>query len=339
MVKVIVDEQALLALCAERFVACGVADEDAASTARVLVLAEMMGIATHGVGRVATYCTRLQGGGVKAAAEPVVKRVAPALLHVDGDNGLGPAVAMRALAAVMETARETGIAAAFLHHSNHFGAAAPYCLIAAESGLATVLMSNSTPLMAPTGGAEPSVGNNPIGFGFPGPDELPLVIDFSMSAVARSRIRDAARRGEAIPEGWAIDAGGQPLTDAATAMKGMLLPMGGHKGYGLAIAIDMLAGVLSGAAFLSQVPDLEREPAARQNLGQAFIAINAAKLMTPGELADRTTKFMDMIGRTRSADPAHPVRFPGSRAMANLKQARRDGVRVDRDTLEVLRRR
>lgn len=322
-------EEELTRLVAARFRMSGVDPDAAAGAAQVLVLAEMMGIRTHGVGRVPTYCARLDAGGIDARAVPAVDRVAAGLLMVDGRNGLGPAVAHAALDAAMTVARETGISAAFVRRGNHFGAAAPYCLIAAEAGFASLIFSNSTPTMAPPGATAARFGNNPMGFGVPGGGGSPVVIDLSLSAVARSRIRAAAREGTPIPEGWAVDASGFPVTDAAAAMQSLLVPMGGHKGYALAVAVDMLVGVLGGAAFLSQIPDLEREPSAIQNLGHAMILIDAAHLVSVKDLASRLDEVAVLLTETPVSQPGRPVRLPGSRAIASLLEARQVGISID----------
>src|SRR5690606_28704044 len=162
-------------------------------------------------------------------------------------------VGAHALRAALAAAAETGIAVALCHGSNHFGPIAPYALQAAQRGFASLIASNATTTIAPSGGSDARLGNNPMGFGFPNPGGDPVILDMAISVVARAKIRDAAKAGQPIPEGWATDADGRPTTDPKAALDGFLLPVGGYKGYGLSAAVDMLTGVLSGAAFLTHV--------------------------------------------------------------------------------------
>jgi LDH2 family malate/lactate/ureidoglycolate dehydrogenase len=328
-------------LACRAFTTLGVPTPVAEDAAGVLVCAEMMGITTHGLNRVASYGARLAGGGIDPAGHITVSRIAPALVQVDGGNALGPAVACRALDAAMDAARETGAGVALCRQSNHFGAAAPYCLRACEAGFALMVMSNTTPLLAPAGGRVAAVGNNPLGLGFPAADGRHMIVDMALSVVSRSRIRRAAQTGDPIPEGWATDADGQPTTDAGAAMRGVLQGIGGHKGYGLALGVEMLAGVWSGAAFLTQIADLSRDEAdgtpVRQDLGQAFIVLDLARFQPDGAGAARMAQARDLLTATPPASPDAPVRLPGDRALAHLARARAEGLCVAAHTLAALR--
>ncbi|MCT7376691.1 Ldh family oxidoreductase [Chelativorans salis] len=328
---------ALEGLAARAFSGLGVPDAEAGQAAAVLVLAEMMGISTHGIARVVTYGKRLASGGIDAGARIESTRIAPAFVQLDGGNGLGPAVGARALSTAMESAWESGVGVTLCRGSNHFGAVAPYCWQACEAGFAAIVMSNTTPLIAPTGGRTPAVGNNPIGFGFPGPEGRHVIVDMAISVAARSHIRRAAEAGEPIPDDWATDAEGRPTRDASAAMRGMLMGIGRHKGYGLALAVDMLAGVLSGAAFLTEVADLSREPGASQNLGHAFLLIDVSRLLNAAELAERMDRARDMLTSVMPVDPDSPVRLPGDRALARMRRARTEGIAVPDRVLDDLR--
>lgn len=330
-------EAALLDLCAAVFRAAGAGAAEAGDAAAILVAAEGMGIGTHGVARVETYAQRMREGWINPAPQILEDAAAPALRRVDGDNALGPAAAMRGLRAAMAAARDCGVGAAFVRRSNHFGAVAPYALIAAEAGFASIAMSNSAPTLAPAGGTEARVGNSPLGFGFPGPGGAHVLVDVAMSMVARSHIRDAARRGAPIPEGWAVDARGAPVTDAVLAMKSLLAPIGGHKGYALALAVDMLAGVLSGAGFLTRVPDVNGGAEGVSDLGHAFVLIDVVRLMPEAMRDDRMTEAAALLRATPAADPARQVRTPGERALKSLARARAEGFDVSADLLARLR--
>jgi LDH2 family malate/lactate/ureidoglycolate dehydrogenase len=268
-------------------------------------------------------------GGINAKAEIRIERVAPALVKVDGDNGVGTLVGYRALEAAMQHAREFGIAAAFARNSNHFGPIAPYSLIAAEAGFASIIGSNSSTTIAPTGGREAKLGNSPVAFGIPNPGGRPIILDMAVSVVARAKIRDALKRGESIPDTWATDKEGKPTTDPKAALDGFLLPIGGYKGYGLALIVDLFAGLLSGAAYLTHVTSWIEEPEAPQNLGHFFILIDTRNLGPSAWLAQRMSDFMQILHSTPPADAAKPVRVPGEMEMDRLERHRRDGIPID----------
>lgn len=322
--------QAELASLAEHALrGLGVDAVQAADTARILVLGDLFGHHTHGVSRLESYGERLELGGIKAKAEIRVERVAPGMLRVDGDNGLGAAVGLRALRAAIEAARETGIAMAFARTSNHFGACGPYCWLAAQEGFACIVGSNATPTIAPAGGRATRVGNNPLALGVPRPGADPVILDMAMSVVARAKLRDALKRGESIPDTWATDREGRATTDPKAAIDGFLLPFGGYKGYGLAVMVDLFAGVLSGAEYLTRVNSWIDEPALEQRIGHFFLVVDTARLGSAEWLARRVGDFAAIVHGTPAADPASPVRLPGEREMGEMRRQQREGIQVD----------
>ena len=324
-------------LCVAALTSFGVPGQAAEDCARILVLGEMMGLTTHGVGRILSYGERLAIGGIDPKAELRVEAPAPAMRRIDGCNGLGPSIGAVALRQAMEAARETGIAIVFCAGSNHFGPIAPYALLAAQSGFASLIASNASVTIAPSGGREARLGNNPLGFGFPNPGGMPIILDMAMSVVARGKIRDAAKAGTPIPEGWATDAEGRPMTDARTALDGFLLPFGGYKGYGLSLCVDMLTGLLSGAAYLTHVKSWVDDPEDPQNLGHTFVLIDTARLMPASDLSERMTDFQRQVHGTPPVDPDQPVLLPGERELKRLEAARASGMDVNGETLAKLR--
>ena len=322
-------EAALAGLATRALAGLGLEAGDAADCARILVLGELMGLSTHGVGRIESYGERIDLGGIKARPAIRVERVAPAMARVDGDNGVGPLVGMRALQAAIALARETGVGAVFARASNHFGPVAPYSLIAAEAGFASIIGSNATTTIAPTGGREARLGNSPVGFCVPNPGGRPVILDMALSMVARAKIRNAAKRGESIPPTWATDREGNPTTDPKAALDGFLLPIGGHKGYGLALIVDLFAGLLSGAAYLTHVSSWSDNPEAPQDLGHFFFVIDASRLGPADWLAARMRDFAAILHDTPPADPAAPVLLPGEIELDRLDLHRRDGLALD----------
>lgn len=313
-------------LSARAFERAGVPPSQAEDAARILNTTEMMGIPTHGLARVAIYIERIKTGGTDARAIPTVEAPAAALRLVDGQNALGPAVAQSGLAAAIEAAETCGIGAAFCRRSGHIGALAPYLWQATEQGYACIMTTNTAPMIAPAGGREPLLGNNPIGIGMPFPGADPVLLDMALSVAARSRIRDAAERGLAIPDTWALDKSGQPTTNPREALHGLLQAIGGSKGANLALGLDLMAGVLSGAAMLAEVPNANEDPSAVLNLGHMIVVIDTAKLLPTEDLARRMTQMAEAVTGVLPADPDQPVRLPGSRAIAAYRDASRDGM-------------
>jgi LDH2 family malate/lactate/ureidoglycolate dehydrogenase len=233
-------------------------------------------------------------------------------------------------------ARENGTGIALARASNHFGPIAPYCLIAAEAGFASIVGSNASTTIAPWGGRDARLGNNPLGFGVPNPGGRPVILDMAMSVVARAKVRDAAKRGESIPPTWATDRDGRPTTDPNTALDGFLLPIGGHKGYGLALMVDLFAGLLSGASYLTHVQSWSEHPERPQDIGHFFILIDAKRLGSRARLAERMREFVAILHATPPSDAGSPVLVPGEIELDNLERHRRDGVVVGDDVLAML---
>jgi ureidoglycolate dehydrogenase (NAD+) len=327
--KAAVTEARLGELAASALRGFGLTERDAADASRILVLADLFGTHTHGVSRIESYGERLDLGGIKARPDIRCERVAPAMVKVDGDNGVGPLVGYRALEAAMDIARDSGMAIAFARGSNHFGPVAPYCLIAAEAGYASIIGSNATTTIAPWGGRDERLGNNPLGMCVPNPGGDPVILDMAMSVVARAKIRQALARGESIPAIWATDRDGRPTTDPKAALDGFLLPVGGYKGYGLALMVDLLAGVLSGAAFLTHVRSWVDNPDEPQNLGHFFLLIDTKPLGAAGWLAARMADFRGILHATPPADAAAPVLLPGEIELTSLARQRREGISLD----------
>ncbi len=329
-------EDALTTLAIQAFCGLGLPRHDAADVVRVLVMADLFGLTTHGLSRIESYGERLQLGGINAQAKITVQSPAPALRLIDGDNGVGPLVGMHALRAAMDAASQCGVGVAFARGSNHFGPISPYSLIAAEEGYASIIGSNATTTIAPWGGTDARLGNSPLGFGVPNPGGKPFLLDMAMSVVARAKIRNAFKRGESIPDTWATDALGRPTTDPRTALDGFLLPIGGHKGYGLALLVDLFAGLLSNAAYLTHVQSWVDAPDAPQNLGHFFILIDTRRLGSTEWLAQRMQDFAALLHESPAADPMRPVIVPGEIELDKMAKQRESGIVLDAAVVALL---
>ncbi len=329
-------EHEALDLVQSVFARAGVNPGMARDGAAMLVRAEMMGITTHGLARVPDYVGRIRAGGIDPAAVPEVTSPAPALVRVDGRNGFGPAVAYCAVQAAMVAARDVGMAAAFCRGSTHLGALAPLLHVAAEAGFAAIFTTNTAPMIAPAGGKTAVLGNAPFGIAIPDPFGVPVILDIALSVAARSKVRQAAKAGQPIPETWATDADGHPTTDAAKAMAGLMQAIGGTKGANLSLCLDLLAGGLSGAAMLSEIANANLVPGAIANVGHLFIVIDTARLLPPEALSRRMSDAREMVEASPRLEPDTPIRLPGARAIATLHAARAQGFPLAPDLLREL---
>ncbi len=335
-VQTVWSESELSDLAIRAFQGLGLPEVDATDVVKVLVLADLFGLSTHGLSRVESYGERLLVKGINARPNITVQAPAPALRLVDGDNGVGPLVGMHALRAAMDAARQCGIGMAFARGSNHFGPISPYSLIAAEEGFASVIGSNATTTIAPWGGSDARLGNSPLGFGVPNPGGSPFLLDMAMSVVARAKIRNAFKRGGAIPDTWATDAQGRATTDPKAALDGFLQPVGGHKGYGLALLVDLFAGLLSNAAYLTHVKSWVDAPDEPQNLGHFFILIDTRMLGSAQWLSERMMDFAAILHDSPAVDPERPVMVPGEIELKKMAQQRTNGIVLDETTVSLL---
>jgi LDH2 family malate/lactate/ureidoglycolate dehydrogenase len=336
--QTLIPEAELRALGLQAFRNLGLSPQDAEDTCRIMLLADLFGISTHGMSRFESYSERLVLQGINPRPSIRLERVAPALVKVDGDNGVGPLVGMRSLQAAMNAARECGVGIALARGSNHFGPVSPYSFIAAEAGFASMICSNASTSIAPWGGSDTRLGNNPLGFGVPNPGGRPFLLDMAMSVVARAKIRDALKRGDAIPGTWATDRQGRATTDPKQALDGFLQPFGGHKGYGLALLVDLFSGLLSNAAYLTHVKSWLDAPEQPQNLGHFFLLIDTRVLGSTAWLAQRMSDFAAILHGSAPADASRPVIVPGEIELDKMERQRRDGIRIDPAALQALRK-
>ena len=311
--------------------ASGASAGRATATARELAAAELEGIASHGASRIPQYCGHLRNGRAKGAAAPVVARDSRAACLVDACGGLAFHACELAGAEALRRAREFGVAYVAVTNSNHFGVAAHHIEPVARAGLVGLAMGNSPAAMPAWGGKRALFGTNPVAAAFPRRGAEPLSIDLSLSAVARGRIMVAARKGEPIPEGWALDAQGRPTTDARAALEGSMLPAGGVKGAMLALIVELLVCALSGAAFGFESDSFFVEEGRPTRIGQALLAID------PGALAGEEA-YLERVETLIAAMTEDPqVRLPGERRRRNAERARREGVEVPGELLERIR--
>ncbi|MEO8651838.1 MAG: Ldh family oxidoreductase [Hyphomicrobiaceae bacterium] len=313
----------LEALIARALEASNASPANAASVARALTQAEIDGQKGHGLSRVPTYAAQAQSGKVDGHATPTLRYARAATVMIDVANGFAYPAFDLAIEELPAIAAETGIAAAGFVRSHHFGVAGRHVERLAEKGLLALTVSNTPNAMAAWGGKRAVFGTNPIAFAAPRRGAPPLVIDMALSEVARGKIVTAAQKGEPIPLGWAVDASGQPTTDANAALAGTLVPAGGAKGAALALMVETLAVALTGANFAFEASSFLDASGPPPGAGQVLIAIDPGGFAGAEIFADRLATLV------REIEADEGARLPGSRRLTLRKNASSAKIGVD----------
>jgi len=292
--------------------AYGADDGEALVVATSLVDADLAGVASHGIGLLPMYLDRIRLGSVRVGAgNPVIASKRGATVVIDAEHRLGQPVADFAMNEAIEKANEFGVGVVAVRHAFHFGAATRYVNQATAHGCIGIAMCNTRPLMPAPGGAERLVGNNPIAVAVPANEEIPVVLDLALSEAAMGKIRRARELGESIPPNWATDSLGLVTTDPSAAIEGMLLPIGNHKGFGLAFMIDLLVGGLSEGAWGDRVRPLYSELDTPYDCSQLFVAIDVDFFTSLSRFEATVDEATDRIRRSRPVDSSARVMTPG----------------------------
>lgn len=308
------------------FESLGIPATDAETTAEILVQADLRGIDSHGVARLPIYVKRLKLGLINKRPDIKVVRDRPGAAVVDGDNGLGQVVGHRAMTLCLEKARQHGVAVVGVKNSNHFGIGAYYAMMALKEDMIGMVGTNTSPLMAPFGGKQPLLGTNPLAIAIPAGSQRPVVLDMATSLVPRGKIEIAARKGEKIPVGWAIDKDGRPTQEPEEALKGTLLPMGGPKGYGLALVLDILCGVLSGAAFGAHTGSLFGDLDRPQNIGHFMLALDVNSFRPLNEFKNTMDSLILSIKSSEPAEGFKELFLPGEIEYTKTEERAQKGI-------------
>jgi LDH2 family malate/lactate/ureidoglycolate dehydrogenase len=315
----------------------GMPASDARIAADTLVQADLWGHQSHGVMRLSWYVGRLKTGVCNAKAEPALAVDAGAIAVLDGKDGMGQVLTARAMEEAIARCRVHGVGVVGLRNSNHFGTAMYFTLMAARAGCIGFLATNASPAMAPWGGRKKTVGTNPWSWAAPAGRHAPMVLDIANTGVARGKIYLARQKGLPIPEGWAINAAGAPTTDAAEAIDGIILPMAQHKGYAIAVMMDMLSGVLSGSAFGAGVHG-PYQTEHRSGAGQFMIALNIAAFQPLEEFCARMEKYIAELKAVPLAQGFDEIVYPGELEARSEARNRDEGILLPEDTGEDLRK-
>jgi LDH2 family malate/lactate/ureidoglycolate dehydrogenase len=323
---VFVMEENLCGLCRKIFCALGMPEQDAAYSAQSLVQSNLWGVDSHGVLRLPIYLTRLQSGAIKAKPDIKTIREFGAIARLDGDDGMGYVVGREVMAKAVSLAKQHGIGSVTGCRSNHFGAAGLFAREAAREGMIGIATSNTVINMAAPGSKGRVLGNHPIAFAFPLFEAPPFVLDLCMSHVAGGKIRIAQEKGEKIPLGWAVDKDGHPTEDPNAGLAGAFLPLGGHKGYGLALMIEQITGLLSGGAFLSGLTDMYKYPDKPGGISHHMLAINPLAIMDKNEWTTRALDLRRQIKSTPMLEKDAALIFPGELEDACEAKRKKEGI-------------
>lgn len=318
---------ALRAFIAEAFQAVGMPAQNAAKMGDLMAQADLGGQDGHGIFRLSQYIRRIEAGGMAVDPEITVISNRKATALIDGGNGPGHLVMARAAEMAMAKARDCGVAWVGARYSNHAGPAFLYAKMPlAEDMIGLYVAVGSANHMPPWGGTDLLLSTNPIAVAIPGKTRPPIVLDMATTVAAYGKVKTAADRGETMPEGWMIDKLGQPMTDPTRSADGLLLPIGGPKGYGLSLIFGILAGTLNGAAFGADVIDFNADPASVTNTGQFVLALDIAAFADVDRFKADVDAVWDQMKGSALLPGVEAVRLPGER-LAAVSQARaKDGV-------------
>lgn len=309
----------------------GVEKELADIVVHTLVEADKRGVGSHGLARLPSYVKRIQAGLIDVNARPRVVKDGQTLVLLDGRNGFGAVAGVHATQQAAERANNLGIGWVTVRNSNHIGMLAHYARLLAQRGLVGIVVSNASPAVAAFGGKRATLGTNPISIGVPGNGE-PIILDMATTVVARGKIRRAAAEGKPIAPGLALDVDGNPTTDAEAALKGTLASIGGPKGYGLAIMIDLLSGLVSGGKFLTEI----RQVTDLSGFAGVCFTIIAADI---GRISDRdvySERLADFRSRIRQSGEGAEIYLPGEIESQRASEAEKTGIALPQDVVASL---
>lgn len=341
--------EVLLDFATACFVSVGMRPDDAALVADSLVAAELRGVTSHGLIRLPVYLRNLQDGSVDPTARPVLAADGPAVATLDARGAMGQVASKQGMTLAIERARASGIAAVAVRNSNHFGAGAYWAMLALPHDMVGVAMTNGAVAMAPTGGVTPLLGNNPIAVASPAGSAHPIVLDMALTTVARGWIKLASLRDEPLPDGWALDAQGHPTNDPNAALDGSLLPVGGYKGYGLAVIVELLTAALSGAAMGPALENMGftagsgsgsgsgpdagplQTPAHQiggSGTGHFFVAIDVARFMPLQQYTARVDALVQTMKLAQLVEGVPDILLPGEREYLAEQARRAEGIAI-----------
>ncbi|HXX35692.1 MAG TPA: Ldh family oxidoreductase [Thermodesulfobacteriota bacterium] len=320
----------------QSFVKCGLSQKYAEWVSDTLIQAELRGVSSHGVIRLPFYCKRLLDKG--SNSDPNVRIIAekPSMILVDGDNGLGQIVSIKAMEMVMDRARDQGVCFAGVGNSCHFGMTSYYPMMALKREMIALAGSNASPVMAPWGGGKSAIGNNPLAIVVPTGKGYPLVLDMAMSVISGGKIRLEAVKGTKIPKDWILDGQGRPTDNPRDFMPdGTLLPLG-YKGFGLAVMIEVLSGILTRSFILDEIPLWFEKSSTPVNLGHFFMALDIGTFIPIEAFKRRVDQMIDRLKSSPPMEGSSGIFMPGEMEHVKEQEFLRNGIPVAREVLKTL---
>ena len=315
----------------------GLSDPDALTVASLMAEADLQGSDGHGVIRLPQYARRIRAGGIKLRPDIRVLEERPGMALIDGDNAMGHLVMARAAELAVDKARTAGVAWVGARMSNHAGPASLYARkVLAQDMIGMYFAVGNANHLPPWGGIDMLLSTNPIALAVPANRQTPIVLDMATTVAAYGKVKAKAQRGETMPEGWMIDREGRSLTDPRRAEEGFLLPIGGYKGYGLALVFGLLAGTLNGAAMGKDVIDFNHDDASATNTGQAIVAIDVAAFGDLQGFKDRVDVLVDDLRQSRRMPNVERIWLPGEQSHAKRVEYDRDGIPISAPLLRSL---
>lgn len=333
----IISQQNLFRFIKEVLEQKGVPKAEAKLISETLVAANLRGVDTHGLIRLPIYLKRIDAGSLRPKADVTVIRETSTIALLDGHQSFGQVAGCRAMAMAIQKAREWGVGVVGVRNSEHFGTAAFFAMMASKKNMIGISITNTAPIMAPTGGSEKLIGNNPIAFAIPAGKEPPFVLDVAMSVAALGKVILASQRGEKVPLGWGKDRTGAMTEDPAAVLQGgSLYPMGDYKGYGLAVVFDILCGVLTGSGFSTDVLPIYKEVEKTNRCGHFMMAIKIRDFMPVSHFAKRMKILVSRIKESTKAKGCEEIYLPGEIEYLTEQRRTKKGIPIEKSLIKDL---
>jgi LDH2 family malate/lactate/ureidoglycolate dehydrogenase len=323
---------------ADILVSVDVPESEARIVAEALAAAEARGMASHGAIRLPVYVERIKAGGIRPGRSGVVLKEAPSSLLLDGEDGLGAVLADRGMREAVARASTTGVGVVGIRRSNHFGEAGFFVRTAIDAGMIGLLTTNGSPNMPPWGGTQKLFGTLPLAVGIPTMNHPPLVLDIALGVVSKGKILVAARKGVKIPLDWGVDAAGEPTDDPEKVLDGgWTQPIGGHKGSGLIMMLEVLSGILTGGGIADAIGDLYNDPERPQNLGHFAAAIDVSAFLPVDDFKRGVDHLIDLVKLSPLALGHDEILIPGEREHRLEMEAHTNGLALEPEARHQLR--
>ena len=339
MSEMTAEPQRVKDFCIRALEKVGMGLDDARITAEVLVTADMRGTTTHGTIGLKGYIRQIQEGGMNPKADIEIVREGPTWAVVDGHSGLGVVTSYKATKLAIAKAKSNAVGLVWVKNSNHFAAAGYYAMMCAESDMIGLAMTNADISLSAPGSAGRVIGNNPFAYGAPAGKSPPVNLDIAMGVVAGGKVHAAAREGKSIPLGWAIDSQGVPTTDPKEYEErgGATVPLAGHKGFGLALLIEILAGVMTGGGIRTEVKSYAQHPDSPSDVGHFFMAIDTGAIMPIEEFRIRMDSLITGVSASPKAQGVERIYLPGEIEYEREEKAKKEGFVLDDGALNSLK--